>query len=102
LFQPPRQTPLPTPVPTLFQPPRQTPLPTPAAAGPDTVPTAAPTRTSGGPAPTAAATAAPPKTLPVTGLPSNPFPGQAVGLVLLAISLMLIAAGVWPETGDDR
>ncbi len=102
LFQPPRQTPLPTPVPTLFQPPRQTPLPTPAVSSPDIAPTAVSTRTSGEPAPTAAATAAPPNTLPETGLPSNPFPGQAVGFVLLAISLMLIAAGVWPESEDGR
>jgi len=41
--------------------------------------------------------------LPVTGLQAIPFPGQAIGLVLLAISLMLIAAGLRPQSDrEDR
>ncbi|HEY4689160.1 MAG TPA: hypothetical protein VIK33_07590 [Anaerolineae bacterium] len=105
LFEPPRQTPLPTPAPTLFQPPRQTPLPTSAAStgGSNTTPTLAPTPGSGGPAPTdVEPTIRPPNTLPNTGVPQALFPGQAIGLVLLAISLMLIVAGLWPADETDR
>ncbi|MGH2592484.1 MAG: hypothetical protein ACRDGG_03130 [Anaerolineae bacterium] len=117
VFQPPRQTPLPTPTPTLIQPPRQTPLPTatpglfqpprqtalPTAtaspSGSGTPPTSGPPQGSGTPTPTDA----PPNTLPVTGLQAIPFPGQAIGFVLLAISVMLITAGLWPQSeGDDR
>jgi hypothetical protein len=61
-------------------------------AGPGAAPTTAPAAT-----PTTAAT---PSTLPETGLTMPPFPGQAIGFVLLAISLMLIAAGLWPERGN--
>jgi len=95
LFQPPRQTPLPTATPTLFQPPRQTPLPT--AAESRITPTAGPTKGSGAPAPTRL----PPETLPVTGVFDLAFPGQAIGFVLLAASLMSIAAGLWPQS-DER
>jgi len=104
LFQPPRQTPLPTPTATLFQPPRQTPLPTATslAAGSGAASTPAPTRAAGSPAPTGAATAAPPNMLPATGVPETAFPGQAIGFVLLAISLVLIAAGVWPDHKHTR
>jgi hypothetical protein len=104
LMEPPRQTPLPTPTPTLFQPPRQTPLPTATGAGAsaDVTATVEPTRPSGDTAPTPEPGAPPPNTLPVTGLPVAAFPGQAVGFVLLALSLILIAAGVWPQAGDLR
>jgi hypothetical protein len=103
LFQPPRQTPLPTPTPTLFQPPRQTPIATSAlgnGAG-DLQPTAAATPGSAEPGVTPAPTGAPPNTLPVTGLPISLPAGQTLGFVLLAIALMLIAAGVWPQNQDD-
>ncbi len=74
----------------------------PPQAGPGAAPTTAPTQPPAQPAPTAvSATAAPPSTLPVTGHAVTPFPGQAIGFVLLAISLMLIAAGVRPER-DNR
>lgn len=104
LFQPPRQTPLPTPTPTLSQPPRQTPLPTATslAARSGAAATPAPTRAAGSPAPTGTPGAAPPSTLPVTGVPEIAFPGQAIGFVLLAISLLLIAAGVWPDPKHTR
>lgn len=92
LFQPPRQTPLPTATPTLFQPPRQTPRPT-TDTSVITV-TAVVTTAAGDPTPTDS----PPKTLPETGVFDVAFPGQAIGFVLLAMSLMLIAAGVWPQS----
>ncbi len=102
LFQPPRQTPLPTPTPTLFQPLRQTPRPTSAASGAGLggTPTVAPTQRPSGLAPTGAPVSTPPGTLPVTGMPATALPGQAIGIVLLAISLILIAAGLWPVDED--
>ena len=84
--------------------PTRTPIATsaPPQAGPGAAPTTAPTQPPAQPAPTAAPTmAATPSTLPETGLVSTLFPGQAAGFVLLAVSLILIAAGVWPQS-DDR
>lgn len=42
-----------------------------------------------------------PAVLPATGMQNATSAGQAIGFVLLAVSLMLIAAGLWPEE-DER
>ena len=47
-------------------------------------------------------TPVPPTTLPTTGFAAPSVIGQAVGFVLLAMALMLIAAGLWPIKENKR
>lgn len=76
----------------------QAPRPTAAAqpAAPAATPTEAPLQGAGGPY----VGGAPPALLPVTGLQEFGLLGQAIGFVLLAISVVLIVTGLWPG-GDD-
>ena len=95
-----RQAPLPTAASGSFQSPLPSPLPTATAAPatPSAMSVSAPTQSSSAPTPTGP----PPDMLPVTGLRAAPFTGQVIGFVLLAISVMLIAAGLWPQNEGDR
>ena len=101
------------PAPHLAQPPQ----PTPPVAAPELAPTSLPTATALSAAPAATPTGAPaldssalasgeaaPSLLPVTGLQEFALPGQAIGFVLLAISVLLIVTGLWPggDESEDR
>ena len=111
LFQPPRQTPRPTLAATAAQAPGSTVVTTPGPSTSANVPaaTTVPTQAVGAAAPTTpptqtpgllAPTTPPPQTLPVTGFQAATIPGQAIGLLLLAVSLILMGAGLWPDGGD--